>query len=66
MKKNYIAPASEILTATSDAIMVKGSFTISDPIDGGSSFREPVTPDDPDVVYSKEGDKLDDSWDMWK
>ena len=66
MKKNYIAPASEILSATSDAIMVKGSFTISDPIEGGSSFREPVTPGDPDVVYSKEDDKLDDSWDMWK
>ena len=66
MKKNYIAPASEILTATSDALMVKGSFTISDNIDGGSSFREPITPGDPDFVYSKEGDKLDDSWDMWK
>ncbi|MBQ5971272.1 MAG: hypothetical protein IJL45_02555 [Prevotella sp.] len=61
-KKEYIAPQSEIIVCEMTPIMDKGSYTITE---GGDTDQNPIVEGDPDIVFSKGNDGLDDSWDMW-
>ncbi len=57
-KKEYIAPEAEVIACMHESMMDKASYTIDD-------NQEPIVEDDPDIVFGKGNDGLDDSWDMW-
>ncbi|MBQ6161890.1 MAG: hypothetical protein IJK21_04515 [Prevotella sp.] len=44
-------------------IMDKGSYTITE---GGDTDQNPIVEGDPDIVFGKGNDGMDDGWDLWK